>query len=139
MATDPDPGRSALVARTTQARAQSRALRKLAADTAEAVARVEDEVAWVHERITGQGGPLAEQARQHAGRAREVAAREHGEAERRRAGPDCGQRRPGPVRSRRGQKDGRADPREPALVTLGWSLRKACSRWVAWRTWVACS
>jgi len=91
MATDPEPSRSELVARTKVTRAQSRALRKLAADAAEEVAWVEDEVARVHETIAGQGGPLADQARAHAWRAREVAAREHREAERGRTGPTAGQ------------------------------------------------
>ena len=59
MATDPEPSRSALLARITQTRARSRALRRLAAETAEEVARVEEEVARVHATIAGQGGPLA--------------------------------------------------------------------------------
>jgi hypothetical protein len=84
MATDPDPSRSELVARSTRARARSKALSRLVADAAEEVARVEAEVARVHEAIADRGGPLAEEARRHAARAREVAAREYGEAERRR-------------------------------------------------------
>ena len=63
MATDPEPSRSELVARAKQARSESRALRELAADAAEEVARVEDEVVRVHETIAGQGGPLAHHQR----------------------------------------------------------------------------
>jgi hypothetical protein len=48
---------------------------------AEAVAPIELDVR-VHEGIAEQGGSLAAQAREHAKRAREFAAREHAEAER---------------------------------------------------------
>jgi hypothetical protein len=49
---------------------------------AEAVAPIELDVARVHEGIAEQGGSLAAQAREHAKRAREFAAREHAEVER---------------------------------------------------------
>jgi len=52
------------------------------AKVAEAVPEVKQEVAWVHEDLTDQGGSLAERAREHAERAREIAASEHAEVER---------------------------------------------------------
>lgn len=80
----PDPLR-----RAQQLRAQSQALRKQVARAAEAVARVEQEIARVHWILAGQGGPLAEAAREHAEWAEAVAAEEWTEAERlRRAASD---------------------------------------------------
>lgn len=73
----PDPLR-----RAAQVRAQSRALREQVARAAEAVARVEQEIARVHRILAAQGGPWAEQAREHAEWAEAVAAKEWAEAER---------------------------------------------------------
>jgi hypothetical protein len=73
----PDPLR-----RAAQVRAQSQALRAQVARAAEAVARVEQEIARVHWILAGQGGPLADQAREHAEWAEVVAAKEWAEAER---------------------------------------------------------
>jgi hypothetical protein len=79
----PDPLR-----RAAQLRARSRALREEVAGAAEAVARVEQEVARVHWILAAQGGPLADEARKHAEWAEAVAAKEWAEAERlRRADP----------------------------------------------------
>ena len=69
--------------------AQSKALRERLAMAAEAVVDVEDESARVHRTLAEQGGPLAEQAREHAARAADQAVKERAEAERlRKADPD---------------------------------------------------
>jgi hypothetical protein len=52
------------------------------AEAAEAVAAVEQEAARVHHTLADQGGPLAEQAREHAERAVDLAAKERAEAQR---------------------------------------------------------
>jgi hypothetical protein len=58
------------------------------ARSAEAVAEVEQEVARVHDTLADQGGPLAEQAREHAEGGKGVAAKERAEAQRLREA-DC--------------------------------------------------
>lgn len=73
---DPATDSSDVLQRTEQAQAQSKALREQVARTAEAVAE------------TGQGGPRAAEAREHADPAEDFAAKERAEAERlRRAEP----------------------------------------------------
>jgi hypothetical protein len=76
--------------RAKQAQAHSRALREQVARAAEAVAETEDDAARLHRQLAAQGGPLAAEAREHAHRAEELAAKERAEAERlrRRSGPD---------------------------------------------------
>jgi len=93
---DPETERHERLWRAAQVRAQSRALRDQVARAAEAVARVEQEIARVHWILAGQGGPLADQAREHAERAEVVAAKEWAEAERLRTAP--------PDRTRPGQR-----------------------------------
>jgi hypothetical protein len=52
------------------------------------VAETEQEVALVHRKLADQGGPLAVEARKHADRAEDIAAKERAEAARlRRAEP----------------------------------------------------
>jgi hypothetical protein len=52
------------------------------------VAETEQEVARVHRKLADQGGPLAAEAREHADRAEDIAAKERAEAARlRRAEP----------------------------------------------------
>jgi len=85
---DPDPNESDLLQRAKQAQAQSKALREQVARSAEAVAETEQEVARVHRKLADQGGPLAGEAREHADRAEDFAAKERAEAARlRRAEP----------------------------------------------------
>lgn len=85
---DPDRSSPDLLWRAERARAHSEALREQVVRTAEAVAEVEREVVRVHEVLAAPGGLVAEQAREHADRARDVAAKERAEAERwRRAAP----------------------------------------------------
>ena len=79
---DPDTDSSDLLQRAEQAQAQSKALRERMARAAEAVAKNEQEVVRVHRRLAAEGGPLAAEAREHADRATEVAAKERAEAER---------------------------------------------------------
>ena len=86
---DPDPTNPDLLQRAQQAQVQSKALRERVAAAAEAVAEVEEESARVHRTLAEQGGPLAEEAREHADRAADVAAKERAEAQRlRKADPD---------------------------------------------------
>jgi len=82
MVADSDSSRLDLLLRSEQARAHSQLLREQLAALAEAVVQVELDVARGHEAIAERGGSLAAQAREHAKRAREFAAREHAEAER---------------------------------------------------------
>jgi len=83
---DPDPNEHDLLQRAKQAQAQSKALREQVAAAAEAVADVEEDSVRVHRTLAEQGGPLAEEAREHADRAADVAAKERAEAERLRTG-----------------------------------------------------
>jgi hypothetical protein len=86
---DPDPNNPDLLQRAKQAVAQSKALREQVAVAAEAVADVEEESARVHRTLAEQGGSLAEEAREHADRTADVAAKERAEAQRlRKADPD---------------------------------------------------
>ena len=74
--------------RAEEAQAHSKALRDQVARTAEAVAETEQEVARVHRKLADQGGLLAAEAREHADRAEDFAAKERAEAARlRRAEP----------------------------------------------------
>jgi hypothetical protein len=85
---DRDTDSSDGLQRAKQAQAQSEALREQVARTAEAVAETEQEVALVHRKLADQGGPLAVEARKHADRAEDIAAKERAEAARlRRAEP----------------------------------------------------
>ena len=52
------------------------------ARAAEQVAEVEQEITRVHNVIAAQGGPQAEQAKEHAERAEALAVKEQAEAER---------------------------------------------------------
>ena len=86
---DRDTDSSDVLQRAEQAQAQSKALREQVARTAEAVAETEQEVVRVHRKLADQGGPRAAEAREHADRAEEFAAKERAEAERlRRADSD---------------------------------------------------
>jgi hypothetical protein len=86
---DPDPNRPDPLQRAKRAQARSRELREQVAAAAEAVAETEQDSAQLHTRLAEAGGPLAEQAREHAERAEAVAASERAEAERlRRADSD---------------------------------------------------
>ena len=79
---DPDTDSPEQRRRAKQARAHSQALRHQVTEAAEAVAEVEQEAARVHQILADQGGPLAEQAREHADRAEDLAAKERAEAQR---------------------------------------------------------
>jgi hypothetical protein len=79
---DPDTDSPDPLRRAEQARAHSQALQKEVVEAAEAVAEVEQEAARVHQILADQGGPLAEQAREHADRAEDLAAKERAEAQR---------------------------------------------------------
>ena len=86
---DPDIDSSEVLQRAEQVQAQSKALREQVAWTAEAVAETEQEVVRVHRKLADQVGPRAAEAREHADRAEEFAAKERAEAERlRRADSD---------------------------------------------------
>jgi hypothetical protein len=65
-----------------------RTARRSATEAAEAVAEVEQEAPRVHQILADQGGPLAEQAREHADRAEDLAAKERAEARLREADRD---------------------------------------------------
>jgi hypothetical protein len=88
---DPDTDSPDPLRRAEQAQAHSQALRNQvaeAAEAAEAVAEVEQEAPRVHQILADQGGPLAEQAREHADRAEDLAAKERAEARLREADRD---------------------------------------------------
>ena len=86
---DPDPNGPDPLQRAKRARAQSRALREQVARAADAIAETEQDSAQLHKRLAAAGGPLGAEAREHADRAEELAAKERAEAERlRRADSD---------------------------------------------------
>jgi hypothetical protein len=85
---DPDTDSSDALQRAKQAHSEE--LRQQIARAAEAIAETEDDVARLHRQLAAQGGLLAAEARDHADRAEELAAKERAEAERlrRRSEPD---------------------------------------------------
>ena len=66
---DPETDSHDPMRRAERVRAQSQALQQQLAKAAEGVAEVEQEVARVHWTLAAQGGPQAEEAREHAERA----------------------------------------------------------------------
>jgi hypothetical protein len=79
---DPDTNSPEPLRRAKQAQAHSQALRNQVAEAAEAVAEVEQEAARLHQILADHRGPLANQAREHAERAEDLAAKERAEAQR---------------------------------------------------------